>query len=70
MLICIKCKEEMKCTKTGRPMVWKTNHIYRGDEYTCPKCETKIIYSNSQSYHMEKALVVLEKEDPLDMDKD
>lgn len=69
MVVCAKCREEMTCTKTGRPLVWRGNHVYMGDEFTCKKCNDIVVIANSKSTHLEKALQVLENDHPIDMDK-
>lgn len=60
----------MKCTKTGRPVVYRKNHVYPGDEFTCESCGFQVIKCNSNGYHLEKALQVLEDANPVDMDKE
>lgn len=66
MKICVSCKKEMRCTKTGRTAVWDRNHVYRGDEYTCPDCGAKFLVCNAQPYHDESALRMASDE-PIDM---
>lgn len=69
MVICAKCTEEMKCTKSSRPVVYRGNHVYNGEEYSCRKCGSVIVVANSQGYHLERALAVLEEDKPIDMRK-
>ena len=38
MMVCAKCRIEMRCTKTGCLTVWGESHAYSGDEYTCSEC--------------------------------
>ena len=59
----------MKCVKTGRPLVWRGDHVYQGDEFNCT-CGNSVVYSNSNPYHLERALAVLDDEEPIKMDKD
>lgn len=72
MVVCAKCKKEMTCTKTGRPLVWRSNHVYSGDEFGCKTCGALVVYSgdSQKSYHLEKALQVLEEQGPINMDKE
>lgn len=37
----------MNCTKTGRAIVFGTDTVHYGDEYTCPTCTHSVVYSNS-----------------------
>lgn len=67
MIVCVKDKEEMKCTKTGRPLVWRGNHVYSGDEFTCKICGAVVVYANANPYNLEKAMEVLSSDNPIDM---
>lgn len=51
MKICVNCRKEMKCTKTGRTAVFCGNHCYPGDEFTCKSCGMKVLVCNSNPYH-------------------
>ena len=50
MKICIPCKIEMRCARTGKDAVWHKEHCYRGDEFICPKCGTAILVCNPVPY--------------------
>lgn len=69
MVICAKCKEEMQCTSPGRPLVYRGNYVYPGDEFTCRKCGSTVVCANSKGYHLDRALQVLEEDQPIDMRK-
>ena len=61
MKICVPCKKEMKCTKTGCTCVWWGRHVYAADEYTCESCGCKVRVCNTNSYHDEQALGKMDK---------
>ena len=56
MKVCAKCKKEMKCTKTGRWVIWRPSHVYAGDEFECPDCGALVVVTNSSSFHCEDAV--------------
>ena len=66
MKICVSCREEMRCVKTGCITVWGGTHVYRGDEYECSQCKAKIRVLSGQSYHDSNAMSNLH-DLPLDM---
>lgn len=51
MMICVKCKSEMLCSCTGKKVVYGTDHVYSGDEFTCPGCYAQVIATNNVPYH-------------------
>lgn len=52
MLVCAKCKREMKCELNGVRCRWNGSHIYPGDLFKCPECGTEIINTgNVNAYH-------------------
>jgi len=54
MLICVKCKKEMKVKKNG--VVVKYNeghHCYSSDVYECKDCGATIALTNNNSFHVE-----------------
>lgn len=50
MVVCTKCKKEMRCVCTGKIAVWFGYHCYAGDEFECPICEATTLVCNKQSY--------------------
>jgi len=40
----------MKCSKTGRRVVFGQAHVYAGDEFECPTCKTRVVIC-SAPYH-------------------
>lgn len=56
MVICVKCRQEMFCSRTGRVAVWHGSHCYASDEYTCSTCGACILKCNTNSYHCDGAL--------------
>ena len=63
MIFCSNCKKEMKCTKTGRPIVFMESHVYFGDEFSCG-CGAKIIKCGNSIY-VQNAKGVLKNENPI-----
>ena len=43
MTICVKCRKEMRCYKTGLGARFGADHVYAGDAYECPDCGVRII---------------------------
>lgn len=45
--ICVSCKREMRCSKTGRRVVLTTDgepyQVLSGDEYACPACKVRVV---------------------------
>ena len=67
MIVCVNCKKEMTCTKTGRPLVWQNSHVYSGDEFTCADCNNIVISVSSTPYNVLDAMNKLEKSKPINM---
>jgi len=53
MKLCVKCKKEMICTKTGKGVLYSHGHYYPGDEYTCPQCGARVIVTNPTPIHLD-----------------
>ena len=53
MLICVKCKREMRCVKTGAHTHYGFGHVYAGDAFECPGCGAHIIHANDRPYRDE-----------------
>ncbi len=51
MLICVGCKREMSCIRTGMGADFGHGHIYAGDIFQCFKCEVKIAKCNGYPGH-------------------
>lgn len=43
MYICVKCRIEMNCDKTGVGADFGGGHVYRGDRFKCPTCGLEIL---------------------------
>ncbi len=48
--VCSKCSQLMKCTKTGRLLVFNRSMAVHGDQYLCPECGFSIVFTNSKSF--------------------
>ena len=66
MHVCVKCRLEMRCTKTGAVCVWYGAHCYRGEEYECKKCGSIVRNLSSSPYHYPGAMGIA-ADKPLDM---
>jgi len=51
MLICQRCKKEMKCIKMGVRCRWYGTHVYAGDTFECSNCKIKVIHCNSTPHY-------------------
>lgn len=51
MLICAKCKKEMKCKKNGVRCRWNGSHVYAGDLFECPGCGNQTINTGNTNAH-------------------
>jgi hypothetical protein len=53
MNVCIPCRKEMKCQKTGMAVRYHENgeHCYAGDIFRCPSCGAEIAVTNPNSYY-------------------
>ena len=53
--ICVNCKIEMKCTKTGFLVAGTEvpNWVYNGDKYTCPKCGNEVVVNFTKGFESE-----------------
>lgn len=56
MIICTKCKKELRCVKTGFTARWGAGHCYRGDKYACPQCGAEVGYLTPTPWHSEAPL--------------
>ena len=51
MIICVKCKKEMRCVKTGIGADYSNGHVYAGDKFRCISCGIEIISTNAAPHH-------------------
>ena len=53
MVVCNRCRIEMRCYKTGIVLVWDQNYCKRGDAYECPRCGSTATYvrDDVEGYH-------------------
>lgn len=51
MIMCLKCKKEMTCVKTGLILRWNGSHCYASDAFECKVCGAIIANANDQSFH-------------------
>lgn len=49
--ICTKDRTEMRCVKTGKLAVFGESHVYRGDEFECPSCKSRVLVTAGQPTH-------------------
>jgi hypothetical protein len=54
MLICIECKVEMRCVRTGFTVRWGEAHCYRGDKFRCDNCGSEVVHCNSVPFQNSK----------------
>lgn len=50
MLICNKCKKEMKCVRTGVTVRFTSSWVYSADLFECQSCGNQIIKCASEGY--------------------
>lgn len=41
----------MRCVKTGKLAVFGEAHVYRGDEFECPSCHSRVLVTAGQPTH-------------------
>lgn len=49
MLVCYKCREELKCIKNGIGARWGASHVYVGDVFKCRTCKSVILSTNANA---------------------
>jgi len=47
MIVCVNCKQEMTCKKTGYGVRWHKDHYYPGDLFICKNCGNEVIVTNN-----------------------
>ena len=55
MLICVKCKKEMQCVKTGMSVRYREDgsHVYPADTFECPICGATVANTGNLNAHYE-----------------
>lgn len=56
MIICVKCKKQMKCIENGVIARYGDHHCYSGDLYRCTECNNESLHTNSTPYPDDKPL--------------
>ena len=56
MNICLKCKVELQCVKTGVVAVFSGDHCYAGDAFECPNCKAQTLVTAGTPHHDPYAL--------------
>lgn len=71
MLICVDCKKELQCIKTGISVRYRTDgtHVYAGDLYECSLCKIKIANYNDRP-HFDKDVMLSQTPNDIWMDND
>lgn len=57
MQICLVCKKEMRCVKTGIVVVFGGDHCYAGDAFRCDNCGSEVAVTSPQPHHDPNALL-------------
>ena len=52
MKVCVTCRCEMTCEKTGATLHYGNGHCYSCDIHRCPTCGARVAVSNPSSYHL------------------
>ena len=47
--VCVQCKIEMRCSKTGAK-VSHDNRIWAGDQFRCGSCEAEVVVNFGQPW--------------------
>jgi hypothetical protein len=65
MIVCIKCKKEMTCIKTGLILRWHGSHCYASDAFECKECGAVVANTSENSFYNNSILSnVLEMDNP------
>lgn len=51
MLVCVKCRKEMRCIENGVGTDFGNGHVYAGDKYRCKSCGFEIISTNERAHY-------------------
>lgn len=54
MMVCMNCRQILRCVKNGVAIDYGYGHTYPGDAWTCPKCGFSIINTMDHPVHDEK----------------
>lgn len=53
MVLCAKCKKEMKCIKSGARIIYDGGfHVYYGDLMGCIECGSEVVIANSTPWNL------------------
>lgn len=53
MIICFKCRREMRCEMNGVQCHYGFGHVYAGDLFRCPSCHIEIVHTNLSANHID-----------------
>jgi hypothetical protein len=51
MIVCVKCKKEMTCVKTGYGVRFGEAHVYPGDLFECQECRSQVVSTHATPVH-------------------
>ena len=53
MIVCAKCRKEMRCVKNGSDIVFNGGtYVYPADQYECPQCGALVNVSDAtEGFH-------------------
>lgn len=46
MIVCVGCREEMRCDKNGVGANFGNGHVYPADRFKCPVCGAMALVTN------------------------
>ena len=50
--VCVPCRKDMRCVKTGVVVHWGNGHCYAGDRFACTNCPADIVKVSGPPLHM------------------
>jgi hypothetical protein len=51
VIICLKCKKEMRCIKNGIGADFGGGHVYASDKWGCDKCGAEVLRTNENAHY-------------------
>ena len=51
MLVCEKCKRQLRCETNGVGINYGHGHVYASDRFICPECGATILKANDNAYY-------------------
>lgn len=51
MIVCVNCRKEMCCDKTGLGVRFGLDHVYPGDSFHCDGCGATVIKTTDAPTH-------------------